>query len=269
MIERRDAPHPSHLAPPIGRVVATEQKPATPHQFHFWTANQTTIGIGAIVRVEEPGSGNGETGKVVWGVVTDGFAYSDLATPLHDVVGAEGDPAKAAESPTVRQEIRLWTAAVLRQTPEEPLQPVPLGQVHVASDVDVAQALRMDAYLGGAEPTAIPVGLYTSGGLEAPVYVDADFLLGPEAAHLNISGVSGLATKTSAVEFLLTSIFQHFPPHKGRVGAVCFNVKGPTCASSIGPARCRTRTAGATSAWASSRSRSAGCATMRPSRPTA
>src|SRR5256886_8925128 len=49
---------------------------------------------------------------------------------------------------------------------EEPLQPVPLGDVHVASDVDVAQALRMDAYLGGAEPTAIPVGLYTSGGLD-------------------------------------------------------------------------------------------------------
>src|SRR2546427_3660270 len=124
---------------------------------------------------------------------------SDLAPRLHDVVGAEGDPARAAEAPTVRQEIRLWTAAVLRQIPEEPLQPVPLGQVHVAGDADVAQALRMDAYVGGAQPTPIPIGLYTSGGLEAPVYLDADFLLGPEAAHLNISGVSGLATKTSAV----------------------------------------------------------------------
>src|SRR3989454_5146623 len=49
----------------------------------------------------------------------------------------------------------------------------------------------------------------------------------PEAAHLNISGVSGLATKTSAVEFLLASIFQHFPAHKGRIAALCFNVKGP------------------------------------------
>ena len=220
MIDRRDPP-------PVGRVVATEQKPATPHQFHFWTANETSIGIGAIVKVEGAGRGEQGAGRVVYGVVTDGFAYSDLATPLHDVVGAEGDPAKAADSPTVRQEIRLWTAAVLRQRPEEPLQPVPLGQVHVASDVDVAQALRMDTYLGGAQPTAIPVGLYTSGGLEAPVYLDADFLLGPEAAHLNISGVSGLATKTSAVEFLLGSIFQHFPSHKGRVAAVCFNVKGP------------------------------------------
>lgn len=212
---------------PIGRVVATEQKPATPHQFHFWTATETSIGIGAIVRVQETGRETGEEGRVVYGVVTDGFAYSDLVTPLHDVISAEGDPARAGEAPIARQEIRLWTAAVLRQIPEEPLQPVPLGAVHVAGDADVAQALRMDAYLHSAQPTAIPIGLYTSGGLEAPVYVDADFLLGPEAAHLNISGVSGLATKTSAVEFLLGGIFQHFPVHRGRVAAVCFNVKGP------------------------------------------
>jgi DNA helicase HerA-like ATPase len=201
-------------------VVATELKPATPHQFHFWTATDTSIGIGAIVRVEA-------SGRLVYGVVTDGFAYSDLATPLHDVIGAEGDPAQAAERPTARAEIRLWTAAVLRQIPEEPLQPVPLGAVHVAGDADVAAALRMDGYLHTAQPTAIPVGLYESGGLEAPVYLDADFLLGPEAAHLNISGMSGLATKTSAVEFLLSSIFQHYPVHRGSVAAVCFNVKGP------------------------------------------
>jgi DNA helicase HerA-like ATPase len=104
---------------------------------------------------------------------------------------------------------------------------VPLGAVYVASDADIAQALRMDAYVTGAQPSGIPVGLYTAAGLEAPVYLDADFLLGPEAAHLNISGVSGLATKTSAVEFLLASIFEHFPAHQGRVAALCFNVKGP------------------------------------------
>jgi len=39
--------------------------------------------------------------------------------------------------------------------------------------------------------------------------------------------VSGLATKTSAVEFLLSSIFTHFPASKGSVAALCFNVKGP------------------------------------------
>src|SRR5258705_1670149 len=85
----------------------------------------------------------------------------------------------------------------------------------------------MDGFLYSATPTAIPVGLYTSAGRDSPVYLDADFLLGLEAAHLNISGVSGLATKTSAVEFLLASVFRHFPRHKGKVAAVCFNVKGP------------------------------------------
>ena len=205
---------------PLGRVVATELKPSTPHQFHFWTARETPIGIGAIVRVED-------AGRVVFGVVTDGFAYSDLVTPMHAVIGADGDPAAVGLEPSERAEIRLFTAAVLRQMPEEPLQPVPLGAVWLASDEDVVLALRMDAYTVGERPTGIPVGLYAAGGLESPVYLDCDFLLGPEAAHLNITGVSGLATKTSAVEFMLGSIFQTFPRHKGSVAALCFNVKGP------------------------------------------
>ncbi|HEU5358125.1 MAG TPA: hypothetical protein VFU45_03310 [Gemmatimonadales bacterium] len=204
----------------IGRVVATELKPSTPHQFYFWTARQSAVGIGAIVRVEGDG-------RVVWGVVTDAFAYSDLVTPLHDVIGADGDPARTGLAPSERPEIRLWQAAVLRQQPEEPLQPVPLGQVHLATDADVVAALRMDAFTTGDAPTGVPVGVYSAAGLEAPVFLDADFLLGPEAAHLNITGVSGLATKTSAVAFLLSAIFQKFPAHKGSVAAVCFNVKGP------------------------------------------
>src|ERR687896_1301960 len=206
--------------PPLGSVVATELKPSTPHQFHFWTARESPIGIGAIERVEDGA-------RVVYGVVTDGFAYSDLVSPLHASIGSDGDPVAAGVEPTTRAEIRLYSAAVLRQTPEEPLQPVPLGSVWLATDTDVILALRMDGYTSGERATGTPVGLYAAGGLEAPVYLDCDFLLGPEAAHLNITGVSGLATKTSAVEFLLSSIFQTFPKHKGTVAAVCFNVKGP------------------------------------------
>ncbi len=214
-VPRSGAPSPS----PVGRVVATELKPSTPHQFYFWTAETAPVGIGAIVRVEAED-------RIVFGVVTDAFAYSDLQTPIHAVIGADGDPAGLPE-PTRRTEIRLFAAAVLRHLPEEPVQPVPLGEVRLASDADVVTALRMDGYVQGEKPTGVPVGVYAVGGLEAPVYLDADFLLGPEAAHLNITGVSGLATKTSAVEFLLTSLFQRFPAHKGRIAALCFNVKGP------------------------------------------
>lgn len=210
----------------IGRVVATERKPNTPHEFHFWTALGAPVGIGTIVRVEGPPTGDGQQVSI-YGVVVEGFSYTDLQTPLHDVIGADGDPASAVRAPTDRTEIRLYTAHSLRHVPDEPLQPVPMGIVHLATDADVAIALRMDGYLKDGQRTAIPIGIYRSGAMQSPVYLDADFLLGPEAAHLNISGVSGLATKTSAVEWLLSSIFAHFPEQKGSVAAVCFNVKGP------------------------------------------
>jgi hypothetical protein len=205
--------------PPIGRVVATEQAPASAHEFNFWTSVDTTLGIGAIVRVD------GDRDRIVYALVIDGRAYSDLAHPLDDVTAADGDP-EASHDITRRREIRLWTASVLRQEPEEPLQPVPLAQVYLATEMDVERALRMDSYVRSDPPTSIPVGVYSGGGLKAPIFLDADFLLGPESAHINITGVSGLATKTSAVEFTLSSVFEHFPARKGRVAAVCFNVKG-------------------------------------------
>src|SRR6478609_1343057 len=210
----------------LGRVVATERRPNTPHEFHFWTALDSPVGIGTIVRVEGMQPVEGQIPQI-YGIVVEGFSYTDLQSPLHDVIGHDGSPSGGAFAPTERAEIRLYTAAVLRQIPEEPLQPVPMGQVFLAADEDVAVALRMDGYLKEGSRTGIPIGVYRAGGTDAPIYLDADFLIGPEAAHLNISGVSGLATKTSAVEWLLQSIFTHFPEQKGSVAAVCFNVKGP------------------------------------------
>ncbi|HEX9085407.1 MAG TPA: hypothetical protein VF836_11770, partial [Gemmatimonadaceae bacterium] len=210
----------------LGRVVATERKPNTPHEFHFWTAIDSPVGIGTIVRVDGANPIDGQIPHI-YGIIVEGFSYTDLQTPMHDVLGHDGLPTTAGYAATERAEIRLYTAAVLRQIPEEPLQPVPMGQVFLAEEADVQVALRMDSYLREGANTGIPIGVYRAGGTEAVIYLDADFLLGPEAAHLNITGVSGLATKTSAVEWLLASMFRHFPEDKGSIAAVCFNVKGP------------------------------------------
>ena len=210
----------------LGRVVATERKPNTPHEFHFWTAIDSPVGIGTIVRVDGANPMDGHIPHI-YGIVVEGFSYTDLQSPMHDVLGHDGLPTTAGYAATERAEIRLYTAAVLRQIPEEPLQPVPMGQVFLAEEADVQVALRMDSYLREGANTGIPIGVYRAGGTEAVIYLDADFLLGPEAAHLNITGVSGLATKTSAVEWLLASLFRHFPEEKGSISAVCFNVKGP------------------------------------------
>jgi hypothetical protein len=210
----------------LGRVVATERKPNTPHEFHFWTAIDSPVGIGTIVRVDGANPMDGQIPHI-YGIVVEGFSYTDLQSPMHDVLGHDGLPTTAGYAATERAEIRLYTAAVLRQIPEEPLQPVPMGQVFLAEEADVQVALRMDSYLREGANTGIPIGVYRAGGTEAVIYLDADFLLGPEAAHLNITGVSGLATKTSAVEWLLASLFKYFPEGKGSIAAVCFNVKGP------------------------------------------
>jgi hypothetical protein len=217
---------PDIAGAPLGRVVATERKPNTPHEFHFWTALDSPVGIGTIVRVEGALPVNGQI-PMIYGIVVEGFSYTDLQTPIHDMLGHDGTPGGASFGATQRAEIRLYTAAVLRQLPEEPLQPVPMGRVFLADNNDVAVALRMDGYLREGAHTGIPIGVYRAGGTDAPIYLDADFLIGPEAAHLNITGVSGLATKTSAIEWILSSIFTHFPEQKGSVAAVCFNVKGP------------------------------------------
>lgn len=198
----------------IGRVVATEKRPNTPHEFHFYTSLDSPVGIGAIVRVEA--NARGGAGPTIYGIVTEGFAYTEV------------DPDSAFEPGELSwREVRLYTANVLRHIPDEPLQPVPMGDVFMATPEDVNKALRMDAFLDKSSNTAIPIGIYRNGGMEAPIYVDADFLMGPEAAHLNITGMSGLATKTSAVEWILASLFQHFPEERGSIAAVCFNVKGP------------------------------------------
>jgi len=211
---------------PLGRVVATERKPNTPHEFHFWTALDSPVGIGTIIRVDGATPVNGHIPHI-YGIVVEGFSYTDLMTPIHDMLGHDGTPGSASLAATARAEIRLYTAHVLRQIPEEPLQPVPMGQVFLADDADVEIALRMDGYLKEGSRTGIPVGVYRAGGTDAPIYLDADFLIGPEAAHLNITGVSGLATKTRAIEWIMSSIFTHFPEQKGSIAAVAFNVKGP------------------------------------------
>lgn len=202
---------PAHNKP-IGRVVGTEKKPNTAFTFNFWCTPDAPVGIGTIVVVRSEG-------RTVWGVVTEGFGYNDLEAPLYDYIGADGRA--EAESPTLRPEMRLYVASVLRQQPEEPIQPAPIAPVYLADEAEVRTALRMDHF---AE-RAIPAGVYRNGQNLSPILLDSRFLLGPEAGHLNVTGTSGLAAKTSAIMFLLQAIFQKLPGDES-VAALLFNVKG-------------------------------------------
>ena len=73
----------------LGRVVATERRPNTPHEFHFWTALDSPVGIGTIVRVDGAQPIDGQIPHI-YGIVVEGFSYTDLQSPMHDVLGLRG-----------------------------------------------------------------------------------------------------------------------------------------------------------------------------------
>lgn len=196
----------------IGRVIGTERRPNTAYTFYFWTPPDSQVGIGSLVKVE---SGD----ETVYGVVIEAEGFNDLESPLHEFLSVGGEASK--EPPTNRPEMRVFHAAVLRREPEEPIGAVPIGRVYLATDADVQRALRFDGY---AEEFGIPCGCY---GADNPVAVQLhrEFLLGPESGHLNMTGTSGLAAKTSFILFLLKSIFTHAKEEEG-VAALLFNTKG-------------------------------------------
>ncbi len=203
----------------IGRVIGTEKRPNTAYTFFFWTAVAAKVGIGTLVKVQTETS-------AVYGVVVEAEGFNDLESPLHEFLSVGGNADQIP--PTLRPEMRVFEAAVLRRDPEEPIGAVPIGPVFLADERDVQVALRTDSY---AEQYGIPCGVYGDKDGYVPVHLDHRYLLGPESGHINVTGTSGLASKTSFILFLLSSIFQKYQDvpneegHKG-VAALLFNTKG-------------------------------------------
>lgn len=107
-----------------------------------------------------------------------------------------------------------------RFEPEMFVPPLPGQPVRVARGAEREQALFFD----GMEQR-LPVGLSRGG---EPLFVNLEFLDGQRGAHVNISGISGVATKTSYATFLLHSLFTSGVLGKRAVNtkALIFNVKG-------------------------------------------
>jgi uncharacterized protein len=102
--------------------------------------------------------------------------------------------------------------ATTRVEPEVYVPPRPGEVVRRATGQERAQALYFDQMAN-----RVPVGRGRDG---APIYVNMEFLDGTRGAHVSISGISGVATKTSFALFLLHSIFR-----SGALGARAVNAK--------------------------------------------
>ncbi|MDQ7039133.1 MAG: ATP-binding protein, partial [Aquificota bacterium] len=106
---------------------------------------------------------------------------------------------------------------VTRIEPEIFVPPTPGDLAYRATGKDLEKALYYDTMRN-----RIPAGLSRNGEV---VYLNYDFINGREGAHVSISGMSGVATKTSYALFLLYSIFQK-AEDRNNVHGLIFNVKG-------------------------------------------
>ena len=199
----------------IGRVSATEKYPSSCDDFQFWLSDDAILSPFDIVRVE-----NKTDDSVTYGVVQDILHITDGTGHLSNYVSSDFGNVDTAPM-TRRLSLSYAKVSVIHNTKENFMPVFEGAPVYTADNHDIEVALGLDNI---DEKTAIPAGLMkTSSNEPVPIKYNGDFLIGPEGAHMNISGISGLATKTSYVMFLLKAI-QH--KYKDDVAIIVMNVKG-------------------------------------------
>lgn len=195
----------------IGRVSVSEGNPSTCDEFTFWLDSKQKIKPFDIIKVQHI------DGSSTFGIVQEMFYVTDSSGHLTNYISSDfGDV--NAEPATLRLGMTYAKAKVIGNSKNIDM-PVLSGQVvSFADDDEIRDALG----LGNLE-NEIPAGfIQMSNGRTIPIGYERDFLLGPDGAHVNISGISGLATKTSYAMFLLQAIQQKC----NDVAIVIINVKG-------------------------------------------
>jgi len=198
--------------PPIaGRVIGTED--ATPLEFWVAVAPGQFLQLDDVVAVERE-LPDGTTVHI-YGLVTQVRARHEGARFDSDVfLIADGVlPAEVSQAAQV---------VTTRFEPEIFVPPLPGQAVTRARGEARDRALFFD----GMDPSKrLPAGLSRD---DEPVYVNLEFLDGTRGAHVNISGISGVATKTSYASFLLYSLFTSkvLGADALNTKALVYNVKG-------------------------------------------
>lgn len=197
----------------IGKASATERDPNSSDKFSFWLAPGEIVNPFDIVEAEQM------AGTRTFGLVTNIKQITDAPSHLSNYISSDFGNAEAVVQ-TPRQGVNVAEVSVLAN--HDPSARYAMGiympvqndaPVRFADEDGIHVALGIDKMFEYEKEhgvkVAIPAGLIRmSNGTRVRVYLDKRYVLGPEGAHVNISGISGLATKTSYAMFLIQSILQ-------------------------------------------------------------
>jgi DNA helicase HerA-like ATPase len=193
----------------IGKVLGT----ADAQPLDFWVAvpAEEIVQLDDVVMVRRTLS-NGQI-VTLYGII-------DTMVARHEGARMETDVFLSSEGVLPLTHTVKAHVVVTRVEPEVFVPPLPGQPVYLAAGKDREQALFFDAMT-----KRFPLGLARDG---EPVYGNFEFLDGSRGAHVNISGISGVATKTTYATFLLYGIFQGglLGAEAANTHALIFNVKG-------------------------------------------
>jgi hypothetical protein len=205
----------------IGRVLITQREPAKPYEFWCWLKNDPSlqVEVGTVLVAE------GDNGEKALALVEDMQSTSAASDHLLEFYGSGyGDP--NIDPPTRPALIRLAKLRVLYREPSTASPPTGRWQVRFAQAADVELLAQRIP-----KRYRILVGFLPVGSNQAdpaswlPVFAHAQFLLGPEGAHVNITGATGLATKSSYALFLSYAVLAWSQAVGEQTAVVLFNVK--------------------------------------------
>lgn len=158
--------------------------------------------------------------KLEDGAVIRFYGVVDNVRKRYEGAQFDSDAFRAAESILPVEVSYAAHVQTTRVVPEIYLPPEPGSPVRIVRGDELQRALFIDRM-----EKKIAIGFTRTG---EPVFANLEFLDGTRGAHVSISGVSGVATKTTYAMFLLYSLF-----HSDALGAdasntraLIFNVKG-------------------------------------------
>ena len=208
----------------IGRILATEKKPTTIDDFTFWTAQDLILNPFDIVKIEHVND------SYSYGVIEDIAHITDAASFLTNFISNDFGDVNAVEN-TLRVGMNYVTAKVICNTKNIYIPLQNNAKVMLASAEEINYALGLNDIKNPLVCGYLEMYEGTKGSelVRLPVNLNSKFIIGPEGAHLNISGISGLASKTSYAMFLMKAIqdgYLHKETDEDSVAFVLFNVKG-------------------------------------------
>jgi DNA helicase HerA-like ATPase len=205
----------------VGRVIGT--KSAQPLDFWVGVEPEAYVQLDEVVAVTtklpQP-LPDGRDDVDHYGVV-DAVESAYEGASFHSDVFRDAEGTLPVSVSTIAH-VSVTRVAMRPQKPEtEVLVPPRPGQaVRRASLEDRELALYFDKMTDHR----FPAGLSRDG---KPVYGNLEFLDGSRGAHVNISGISGVATKTTYALFLLYGLFHSSSLRNAHAThAIIFNVKG-------------------------------------------